>query len=69
MLEMMLGVPIMGQQVKNSIQRSVRLRVPSLVSLSGLRICVLLSCGVGHRQGLDLALVWLWCRLAAVNPV
>ena len=22
--------------------------------------------GVGHRQGLDLALLWLWCRLTAV---
>ena len=22
--------------------------------------------GVGHRCGLDLALLWLWCRLAAV---
>ena len=24
------------------------------------------SCGVGHRHGLDLALLWLWCRLAAI---
>jgi len=24
------------------------------------------SCGVGHRPGLDLALLWLWCRLVAV---
>ena len=24
-----------------------------------------MSCGVGHRCGLDLALLWLWCRLAA----
>ena len=24
-----------------------------------------MSCGVGHRQGADLALLWLWCRLAA----
>ena len=23
------------------------------------------SCGVGHRCGWDLALLWLWCRLAA----
>ena len=21
-----------------------------------------MSCGVGHRRGLDLALLWLWCR-------
>ena len=25
-----------------------------------------MSCGVVHRCGLDLALLWLWCRLAAV---
>ena len=25
-----------------------------------------MSCGVGHRYSLDPALLWLWCRLAAV---
>ena len=24
-----------------------------------------MSCGVGHRHGLDKALLWLWFRLAA----
>ena len=24
-----------------------------------------MSCSVGHRCGLDLALLWLWCRLPA----
>ena len=30
-----------------------------------------MSCGVGHRCGLDLALLWLWCRLAAapIHPL
>ena len=28
-----------------------------------------MSCGVGHRCGSDLALLWLWCRLAAVAPI
>ena len=28
-----------------------------------------MSCGVGGRQGLDLALFGLWCRLAAVAPI
>ena len=28
-----------------------------------------MSCGVGHRQGLDPALLWLWYRLAAVTPI
>ena len=27
------------------------------------------SPGVGHRQGLDPKLLWLWCRLAAVAPI
>jgi len=27
------------------------------------------SCGVGHRHGSDLALLWLWCRPAAVAPI
>ena len=28
-----------------------------------------MSCGVDHRPGSDLALVWLWCRPAAVAPI
>ena len=28
-----------------------------------------MSCGVGHRCGLDLVLLWLWCGLAAVAPI
>ena len=28
-----------------------------------------MSCGVGHRRGLDLALLWLWCKPAATAPV
>ena len=27
-----------------------------------------MSCGVGHRHGLDLALLWLWCMPAATAP-
>ena len=26
----------------------------------------LLSCGLGHRHGLDLALLWLWCKPVAI---
>ena len=29
---------------------------------------VAVSCGVGHRCGLDLTLLWLWCRPAATAP-
>ena len=39
---------------------------PSLASLSGLRIW---RCHVGHRCGLDPALLWLWCRLTAAAPI
>ena len=28
-----------------------------------------LSCGVGHRRGLDLAFPWLWCRPEATAPI
>ena len=27
-----------------------------------------MSCGVGHKHGSDLMLLWLWCRPAAVAP-
>ena len=45
---------------------TMRLWVPSLASLSGLRIwrCCELWCR-SHRHGLDLVLLSLWCRLAA----
>ena len=41
----------------------------TLASLSGLRISVAMSCGVGRRCGSDLAWLWLWCRLAAAAPI
>ena len=28
-----------------------------------------MSCGVGRRHGSDLALLWLWRRLAAIAPI
>ena len=28
-----------------------------------------MSCGVGHRRGSDLALLWLWRRPAAAAPI
>ena len=42
-------------------------QVWSLTLLSGLRIAK--SYGIGHRHGLDLVLLWLQCRLAAVAPI
>ena len=43
----------------------MRLWVQSLALLSGLRISIALSHGVGHRRGSDLALLWLWHRPVA----
>ena len=28
-----------------------------------------MSCGVGHRSGLDLTLLWLWRRPAVPGPI
>ena len=28
-----------------------------------------LSCDIGRRRSLDLALLWPWCRLAATAPI
>ena len=28
-----------------------------------------MSCGVGHRHGSDLVLLWLWCRPATIAPI
>ena len=28
-----------------------------------------MSCGVGHRSGLDPEFLWQWCRLAAAAPI
>ena len=28
-----------------------------------------MSCGIGCRRGLDLELLWLWCRSAATAPI
>ena len=53
------GVPIMAQQKRIRLE-TMRLRVRSMALLSGLRICAAVSCGVGHRLGWDLALLWLW---------
>ena len=48
---------------------SLRTQVRSLASFSGWGISVAVSCGVGLRCSSDLALLWLWCRPAAVAPI
>ena len=41
---------------------SMRMRVQSLATLSGLRLGMAMSSGVGHRHGSDPVLLCLWCR-------
>ena len=43
--------------------------VRSLASLSGLRIGVAMSCGVGRRRSSGPALLWLWWRPVATAPI
>ena len=44
------------------------MRVRSL-ALVGYGSGIAVSCDVGRRHGSDSALLWLWCRLAAVAPI
>ena len=44
----------------------MRMRVRSLASLTGLRIWRCRELCVGHRRGVDLMWLWLWCRRATV---
>ena len=60
-----LGVLIVTQQKRIRLG-TMRFQVRSLTSLSGLKIGIAVSCGVGLRRGSDPTLLWLWCRLAAV---
>ena len=55
-------------QQKQIQLETVRLQVQSLASLSGLRISVAVSCGIGRKHRSDLLLLWLWCRPASVAP-
>ena len=65
---MKVGVPVAAQQVKNL--SSIR---EDAGSISGLTHQVkgsgtAVRCGVGCKQGSDMALLWLWCRPAAPAP-
>ena len=59
-----IGVPTVAQQVKNPLV-SVRMQFPFPASLSGLGSGVVTNQSIGHRYGLNLALLWLQCRPAA----
>ena len=45
------------------------MQVQSLASLSGLRIPLAVSCGVGHRHVWDPMILSLWHRPVAVAPI
>ena len=55
-----LGVPIVAQQVVNltNIHEDIGL-ITGLIQWVGLEFTVAVSCGIGHRCGSDLALLWL----------
>ena len=67
-IELYVGVPILAKW-KRIWLGTMRLWVPSLASLSGLRIWCCRECGVGCKLVSDLALLWLWRGLAAVVPI
>ena len=52
----LLELPLAQQ--KQMCLASMKTQVQSLASISGLRFSVAVSCGVGHKCGLDLALLW-----------
>ena len=59
-----------GSVLRNPTQLvSMRMRVQSLASISGLRIWHCCSCGVGCRCSLDPVLLWLWRRPVATAPI
>ena len=50
---------------------SMRMRVQSIPALAQWvsKSCVAMSCGIGRRQILDPALLWLWLRPVTMAPI
>ena len=61
-------VPVLAQQ-KGIQLGTMRLRVRTLPSLSGLRIRCCRELWYRLQTGLDPALLWLWCRPSATAPI
>ena len=64
------GVPVVAQLLTNptSIREDTGL-IPGLAQWVKDLAQVAMSCGGGHRHGLDPTLLWLWHRLAAITPI
>ena len=63
-----------GRSPHDSVVTSLTSIQEDTGSILGLAQCVkgsdvALSCGVGHRHGLDLVLLWLWHKPGTVAPI
>ena len=63
--KMKRGVPIVAQQVKNTTSTHENVGLIPGLSQWVKRSGVSMSCGLDHRCGFDLVLLWLWCRPVA----
>ena len=62
-------IPVVALQVQNLTWSLRGCRLDPWPCSVGEGFGVAMSCGVGRRCGLDLALLWLCCRLAAAAPI
>ena len=62
------GIPIVAQRVTNL--SSIHEKACSIPDLAQwVKDPVLLQAGIGHRYGLDLVLLWLWCKPGAATLI